>query len=118
MGRFLRDHPTFRQHKRLVLLLVLMLNSLFSVVNAEGLNIPIHRSVATQPINTLEVISAVKTLLNGRVLSVKKKATYSNPDCHLVKFLEDKGEFQLITIGCGMQTVAQNTVMDNAKAIK
>lgn len=116
MGRFLRNHPTLPgQHKQLLLLVVLMLSSLFSAVNAEGLNIPIQRSVATQPINTLEVISAVKNLLNGRVLSVKKKATYSNPDCHLVKFLEDKGEFQLITVGCGMHTMAQNTVIKQHK---
>jgi len=97
---------------------VLVLNSLFSAANAEGLNIPIQRSVSTQPINTLEVVSAVKTLLNGRVLSIKKKATYSNPDCHLVKFLEDKGEFQLITVGCGLQTFAQNTILESAEAIK
>ncbi len=119
MGRFLRNHPTFRQQKRLLaLFLVLALNSLFSAANAEGLNIPIQRSVSTQPINTLEVVSAVKTLLNGRILSVKKKATYANPDCHLVKFLEDKGEFQLITVGCGMQTFAQNTLLNNSKSIK
>ncbi len=119
MGRFLRNHPTFKQHKRFALLLtVLVLSSLISTVNAGGLNIPIQRSVSTQPINTLEVVSAVKTLLSGRVLSVKKKATYANPDCHLVKFLEDKGEFQLITVGCGMQTFAQNTLLDSSKSIK
>ena len=77
-------------------------------VKAEVLNIPLERSIATQPITTLEVIAIVKTLLNGRVLSIKKKSSYSNPDCHSVKFLEDKGEFQVIKVGCFIDKVAQN----------
>lgn len=76
--------------------------------HAEVLNIPIKRAVATQPVSALEIVSTVKTLFNGRVLSLKKKSTYTNPDCHHVKFLEDKGEFQLITIGCGLEKLAKS----------
>lgn len=77
-------------------------------VNAEVLSIPLQRSVATQPITTLEVVAIVKTMLNGRVLSIKKQSSYSNPDCHYVKFLEDKGEFQMIRIGCFIDKIAQS----------
>ena len=69
---------------------------------------PIQRVVPTQPITKLEVIGMVKSILNGRVLSVKKQSTYTNPDCHHVKFLEDKGEFQMIQIGCFIENIVQN----------
>ena len=127
MGRFLRNHPLITRMssslsswthfltskiKNLSILtsfiLILAINSISQAAYAEGLNIPIQRSIATQPISTLEVISTVKTLLNGRVLSLKKKSTYTNPDCYHVKFLEDKGEFQLITVGCGMEKMAKS----------
>ena len=55
-----------------------------------------------------KVVSVIKTLFNGRILSIRKKATYTNPDCHLVKFLEDKGELKFITVGCGMHTIAKS----------
>ena len=77
------------------------------IANAEIINIPLQRVVATQPITSLEIIAIVKSLLNGRVLSIKKQSSYSNPDCHTVKFLEDKGEFQVIKVGCFMDTIAQ-----------
>ena len=77
------------------------------IANAEVINIPLQRVVATQPITSLEVISIVKSLLNGRVLSIKKKSSYSNPDCHMVKFLEDKGEFQVIKVGCFIDKIVQ-----------
>lgn len=86
----------------------LVISSISQTAQAEVLNIPIKRSVATQPISTLEVVSAVKNLFNGRVLSLRKKSTYTNPDCYHVKFLEDRGEFKLITIGCGMQKMAKS----------
>jgi len=75
---------------------------------AGELNIPLERIIATQPITTLEVMAIVKSLLSGRVLAIKKSSTYSNPDCHLVKFLEDKGEFQMIKVGCFTDKVAQS----------
>lgn len=105
MGRFLRNHPRI---KLSVASLVLAMSCMSQMAHAEVLNIPIKRSVSTQPISTLEIISTLKNILNGRVLSLKKKSTYANPDCHYVKFLEDKGEFQLITIGCGMNTMAKS----------
>jgi len=75
--------------------------------NAEVINIPLKRVVATQPITSLEIISIVKSLLSGRVLSIKKQSSYSNPDCHTVKLLEDKGEFQVIKVGCFIDKIAQ-----------
>lgn len=74
---------------------------------AEVINIPIQRSVATQPVTSLEIIAIVKSLLSGRVLSIKKLSSYNNPDCHLVKLLEDKGEFQIIRLGCYIDNLVQ-----------
>jgi hypothetical protein len=74
---------------------------------AEVISIPIARSVATQPITRLEIIAMVKTILNGRVLSIKKQSSYTNPDCHHVKFLEDQGEFQMIKVGCFVDSIVQ-----------
>ena len=76
-------------------------------VQAEVISIPISRSVATQPITRLEIIAMVKTILNGRVLSIKKQSSYTNPDCHHVKFLEDQGEFQMIKVGCFVDSIVQ-----------
>ena len=76
-------------------------------VHADDMNIPITRSIATQPVTKLEVIAIVKSILNGRVLSVKKHSTYTNPDCHHVKFLEDQGEFQMIKLGCYIENIVQ-----------
>lgn len=78
-----------------------------AIASAEVINIPIQRSVATQPITNLEIIAIVKSLLTGRVLSIKKQSSYDNPDCHLVKLLEDKGEFQIIRLGCYSDSIAQ-----------
>ncbi len=77
------------------------------LASAEVLNIPVKRAVPTQPVTTLEIVAIVKSLLSGRVLSIKKQASYSNPDCHHVKLLEDKGEFQLIKLGCYIDNIAQ-----------
>jgi hypothetical protein len=97
------------------LLQTLAFSALFSIsalvslpVHAEVINIPLQRSIATQPITTLEIVAIVKTLLSGRVLSIKKQSSYSNPDCHTVKFLEDKGEFQVINVGCFSESIAQS----------
>ena len=76
-------------------------------VKAEVISIPIKRTIATQPITQLEVVAIVKTILNGRVLSIKKQSSYTNPDCHHVKFLEDQGEFQMIKLGCYVEAIAQ-----------
>ena len=72
---------------------------------AGGLNIPIKRAIATQPITPLEIIAIVKSYLRGRVLSIKKQPDYKNPDCHHVKLLEDKGEFQIIKLGCHNENI-------------
>ena len=76
-------------------------------VQAEVISIPIKRTIATQPITQLEVIAIVKTILSGRVLSIKKQSSYTNPDCYHVKFLEDQGEFQMIKLGCYVQAIVQ-----------
>ena len=77
-------------------------------VSAGVLNIPVKRAIATQPITTLEIMAIMKELFNGRVLFIKKFSSYSNPDCHYVKILEDKGEFQMIKIGCFTHKIAQS----------
>ena len=101
----LRKHP---QLKSLLFILLMGISSLMTVsVQAEVISIPIKRTIATQPITQLEVIAMVKTILNGRVLSIKKQSSYTNPDCHHVKFLEDQGEFQMIKLGCYVQAIAQ-----------
>ncbi len=106
-------HPLQQTRLRSLVSLLATLVFCFSALlpqmaNAEVINIPLQRVVATQPITSLEVIAIVKSLLNGRVLSIKKQSSYSNPDCHTVKFLEDKGEFQVIKIGCYIDKIAQS----------
>ena len=89
-------------------MIILSLSSVATqTVQAEVISIPIARSVATQPITTLEIVAMVKTILNGRVLSIKKQSSYTNPDCHHVKFLEDQGEFQMIKVGCFVDSIVQ-----------
>ena len=100
--------------KPLIIVLIFISTAFLQTASADVLNLPIKRSISTQPINTLEVVSVIKNTLNGRILSVKKKATYTNPDCHLVKFLEDKGEFQLIAVGCRMETFANSKSHPNS----
>ena len=101
----LRKHPLI---KSLIFILIMGISSLASIsAHAEVISIPIKRTIATQPITQLEVIAIVKTILNGRVLSVKKQSSYTNPDCHHVKFLEDQGEFQMIKLGCYVETIVQ-----------
>jgi len=98
-------HPLL---KSLFFMIILSLSSVTTqTVQAEVISIPIARSVATQPITTLEIIAMVKTILNGRVLSIKKQSSYTNPDCHHVKFLEDQGEFQMIKVGCFVESIVQ-----------
>jgi hypothetical protein len=83
-------------------------HAVFQKAHAEIIFMPIQRVIPTQPITKLEVIGMIKSILNGRVLSVKKQSTYNNPDCHLVKFLEDRGEFQMIQVGCFIENFVQN----------
>lgn len=74
---------------------------------AEEIDLPLERIVATESVTKLEVISTVKTLFtSARVLSVKKKSTYTNPDCHHVKALDNKGELQSIRLGCYVEKLA------------
>ncbi len=102
------NHPLRQTLLSTILATVFCLSILVShIANAEVINIPLQRVVATQPITRLEVIAIVKSLLNGRVLSIKKQSSYSNPDCHTVKLLEDKGEFQVIKVGCFIDKIAQ-----------
>lgn len=101
-------HPLLQTLLKPLAILVFCFSILLpQIASAEVLNIPLQRVIATQPITSLEVIAIVKSLLNGRVLSIKKQSSYSNPDCHTVKFLEDKGEFQVIKIGCFTDKIAQ-----------
>lgn len=99
-------HPLF---KSILLSLIFSFSCLTPLsANAEVIDIPIQRSVATQPMTKLEIISIVKSLLSGRILSIKKQSSYTNPDCYHVKFLEDKGEFQLIKLGCYKKDIIQS----------
>ncbi len=101
----LRKHPLIQS---LLFILIMGMSSLTSIsAHAEVISIPIKRTIATQPITQLEVIAIVKTILNGRVLSIKKQSSYTNPDCHHVKFLEDQGEFQMINLGCYVEAIVQ-----------
>ncbi len=106
MGTQLRKHP--RLQAFLLLLILSTSQILFQKAQAEVILMPIERAIPTQPITKLEVIGMVKSILNGRVLSVKKQSTYTNPDCHHIKFLEDQGEFHMIQIGCFIDNVVQN----------
>ena len=78
-----------------------------SIASAKVTNLPIKRTIATQPITALEVIAVVKSFFTGRILSINEKRTYESPDCHQVKLLEEKGEFQVIKIGCSKTKVVQ-----------
>ncbi len=101
-----------RKHPRLsafLLLLILNISQItFQTAQAEVILMPIQRVIPTQPITQLEVIGMVKSILNGRVLAVKKQSTYTNPDCHHIKFLEDQGEFHMIQVGCFVDNIVQN----------
>jgi len=106
MGIKLRKHPL--KLKQVLLSCILGIGLITSqFVLAEDINLPLKRSIATQPITTLEIISVVKSMLNGRILDVKKLSSYSNPDCHHVKLLEDKGEFHIIKLGCYIDNIVQ-----------
>lgn len=101
----LRKHPLI---KSLLFIFIMGISSLASIsAHAEVISIPIKRTIATQPITQLEVVAIIKTILNGRVLSIKKQSSYTNPDCYHVKFLEDQGEFQMIKLGCYVEKIAQ-----------
>ncbi len=77
---------------------------------AEDIELPLKRTIATQSVTTLEVISTVKNLVgSGRVLSIKKQSSYSNPDCHHVKALSQNGELQNIKLGCYIETLVQKS---------
>ena len=106
MGNQLRKHP--RLQAFLLLLILSTSQIIFQKAQAEVILMPIERAIPTQPITKLEVIGMVKSILNGRVLSVKKQSTYTNPDCHHIKFLEDQGEFHMIQIGCFIDNIVQN----------
>ena len=106
MGITLRKHPRL---KAFLLLLILSTSQIvFQKAHAEVILMPIQRTIPTQPITSLEVVAMIKTILSGRVLAVKKRSTYSNPDCHHLKFLEEKGEFQIINVGCFEENIVQN----------
>ena len=93
--------------------LLSMLSFFYSAtVFAEDIELPLKRIIATQSVTKLEVISTVKTIMgNGRVLSIKKRSSYSNPDCHHVKALSQDGELQNIKLGCYIETLAQKTII-------
>ena len=106
MGIKLHKHPRLQAF---LLLIILSLSQVtIQTAQAEVISMPIQRVVPTQPITKLEIIALIKSFLSGRVLAVKKQSTYSNPDCHHVKFLEDHGEFQMIRVGCFVENIVQN----------
>jgi len=94
-------------------ILIIIFSSILSITfsqtaSAEEIELPLERIVATESVTKLEVISTVKTLLtNSRILSIKKKSSYTNPDCHHVKALDGSGELQSIKLGCFVEKLAQ-----------
>lgn len=106
MRATLQKHPLKLKSFIIAILFGILMTS-SQIASAEVINIPIKRTIATQPITSLEIIAIVKSLLNGRVLSIQKQSSYSNPDCHMVKLLEDKGEFQIIKLGCFVENIVQ-----------
>lgn len=103
-----RQHIFFKNVSVLCFSIISILLS--QVTFAEDISLPLTRTIATQSVTKLEVISTVKTLIEGgRVLSIKKKSSYSNPDCHHVKVLGNDGELQNITLGCFSEKVAQKS---------
>jgi len=102
----LRSHPRLRAFLLFIFLSISQLN--FQSAHAEVILMPIQRAIPTQPVTSLEIVAMIKTILNGRVLALKKQSTYTNPDCHHVKFLEDKGEFHMIQIGCFIDNIVKN----------
>jgi len=100
----LKKNPLFA----LTLMLILSIfQTAFLSAQAEVILMPIHRTIPSQPITKLEVVGMVKSILSGRVLSVKKQSTNENPDCHHIKFLEDKGEFHIIEVGCFINNIVR-----------
>lgn len=106
MGIISQRHPRLRIALLLVALSISQLQ--FCKAYAEVIALPVQRVIPTQPITKLEIVAMIKSMLRGRVLAVKKQSTYTNPDCHHVKFLEDKGEFYMIKIGCFADNFAKN----------
>ena len=106
MGIKLRKHPLKLKALLFSCMIFVGILSNQSAI-AEDINIPIKRVVATQPVTKLEIISIVKSLLSGRILNIRKLSSYNNPDCHHVKLLEDKGEFQIIKLGCYIDSIVQ-----------
>ena len=102
----LRSHPRLRAFLLLLLLSFSQINC--QIAQAEVIVMPIQRAIPTQPITSLEIVAMIKTVLNGRVLALKKQSTYTNPDCHHIKFLEDEGEFHMIQVGCFIDNIAKN----------
>ena len=97
--------------KTISILCLSIVGTSFSLTaSAEDIELPLTRIIATQSITKLEIISTVKTLIgDGRVLSIKKKSSYSNPDCHHVKALGSDGELQSIKLGCYFEKIAQKS---------
>jgi len=92
-------------HTLLLMLMLSIFQTTFQSAKAEVILMPIHRTIPTQPITKLEVVGMVKSILSGRVLSIKKQPTSANPDCHHIKFLEDRGEFHIIEVGCFINNI-------------
>lgn len=102
----LRKH--LRRQAFLLPLTLIISQIIFLQAHAEVILMPIQRVVPTQPVTKLEVISMIRSILNGRVLSIEKQSTDINPDCHHIKFLEDYGEFHMIQVGCSIDNVVQS----------
>lgn len=55
----------------------------------------------SKPATKIEIITAVKKVYTGRILSVRKKYKARGNDCHHVKIIETQsGELLLIRVAC------------------
>lgn len=73
-----------------------ILTNLSYATTLQGNNMPL-----TQPMTTSQVKEEVKKKHKGRIISIKRKATRSHPNCHIVKMVTAAGEFKYIRYACG-----------------
>ncbi len=83
---------------------VLLTGAFAGSVNATPTNakhsVPLHKADQSKPATKLEIISAVKKVYSGRILSVRKGYKAYGTDCHNVRLIDKSGELLVIHVGC------------------
>jgi len=54
----------------------------------------------TKQMTTSQVKTEIKKKHKGRIIYIKRKATSSHPNCHIVKMVTSAGEFKYIRYAC------------------